>query len=56
MSDSPKLRIALWFALLAAIVLAFGVVGHARPQADSSAGDKTFTVECYYRAKWGYAN
>ena len=57
MSDSPKLRVVLCFALLlAAIVLAFGVVGHARPQADSSAADKTFTVECYYRAKWGYAN
>jgi hypothetical protein len=57
MSDSPKLRVVLWFALLlAAIVLAFGVVGHAGPQADSSAADKTFTVECYYRAKWGYAN
>ena len=57
MLDSPKLRVVLWFALLlAAMDLAFGVVGHARPQADSGAGDKTFTVECYYRAKWGYAN
>jgi hypothetical protein len=57
MSDSPKLRLALWFALLiAAMVLAFGVMGHARPQAETSVADKTFTVECYYRAKWGYAN
>jgi len=55
MSESPKLRIALWFALLlAAMVLAFGVIGHARAQAASE--EKPFTVECYYRAKWGYAN
>jgi hypothetical protein len=57
MSDSPKLRLALWFALLiAAMVLAFEVIGHARPQAEINVTDKTFTVECYYRAKWGYAN
>jgi hypothetical protein len=57
MSDSTKLRVSLWLALLlAAFVLAFAVAGHARPQADSSAGEQTFTVECYYRAKWGYAN
>jgi hypothetical protein len=57
MSDAPKLRVAFWLTLLlAAFVLAFGLAGHARPQADASAGEKTFTVECYYRAKWGYAN
>jgi hypothetical protein len=57
MSDWPKVRVALWLALLlAAMVLAFGVVSHARPQSESSAADKTFTVEYYYRAKWGYAN
>jgi hypothetical protein len=57
MPDSPKLRIALWFALLlAATVLAFGVIGHARAQGTATTEDKPFTVECYYRAKWGYAN
>jgi hypothetical protein len=56
MSDSPKLRLALWFALLlAAIVLAFGVVGHARPRPAQNA-DKPFVIEYYYKAKWGHAD
>ncbi len=56
MSDSPKLRAALWFTLLiAALVLAFGVVGHASAQKASNA-DKPFVVEYYYKVKWGYAD
>ncbi len=56
MSDSPKLRVALWFALLvAALVLAFGVVGHARPQ-NAQNTDKPFVVEYYYKVKWGHAD
>lgn len=56
MSDSPKLRVALWFALLvAALVLAFGVVGHARPQNAQNA-DKPFVIEYYYKVKWGHAD
>ena len=56
MSDSPKLRLVLWFALLlAAIVLAFGVVGHARPRPAQNA-NKPFVIEYYYKAKWGHAD
>jgi hypothetical protein len=56
MSDSPKLRIALWFALLiAALVLAFGVVGHACAQNVSNT-DKPFVIEYYYKVKWGHAD
>jgi hypothetical protein len=56
MSDSPKLRLALWFALLiAAMVLAFGVIGHARPQ-NAANTDKPFVIEYYYKAKWGHAD
>ena len=56
MSDSPKLRVALWCALLvAALLLAFGVVGHARPQ-DAPNTDKPFVVEYYYKVKWGHAD
>ena len=56
MSDSPKLRLALWFALLlVAMVLAFSVAGHARPRPAQNT-DKPFVVEYYYKAKWGYAD
>ena len=56
MSDSPKLRLALWFALLlVAIVLAFSVAGHARPRPAQNT-DKPFVVEYYYKTKWGYAD
>jgi len=56
MSDSPKLRVALWFALLfAALPLAFGVVAHARPQ-NAPNTDKPFVVEYYYKVKWGRAD
>ena len=56
MSDSPKLRVALWLALLvAALVLAFGAVGHARPQNVQNT-DKPFVIEYYYKVKWGHAD
>ena len=51
------LRAALLFVLLiAAIVLAFNVVGHARAQAAAGGPDKPFVVEYYYKAKWGHAD
>lgn len=50
------LRTALLFVLLiAAMILAFGVIGHVKAQSTSVA-DKPFVVEYYYKAKWGHAD
>lgn len=56
MQQPSWFRTALLFALLvAAVILAFGVVGHLRAQS-TSAADKPFVVEYYYKAKWGRAD
>ncbi len=49
-----SMRRWLAVALLAASVAAIGFAGHARAQ--GSAADKPFTVEYYYKTKWGYAD
>jgi hypothetical protein len=55
MQQASLVRTALLFVLLmAAVVCAFGVVGHLRAQGTSQA-DKPFVVEYYYKAKWGHA-
>lgn len=56
MQQPSWFRTALLFALLiAAVILAFGVIGHVRAQSTST-GDKPFVVEYYYKAKWGHAD
>ena len=56
MQQASWLRTALLFVLLiAAVILAFGAVGHLRAQGTSQA-DKPFVVEYYYKAKWGHAD
>ena len=56
MQQSSWIRTALLFALLiAAAVLAFGVIGHARAQIGSGS-EKPFVVEYYYKTKWGHAD
>jgi hypothetical protein len=56
MQQSSWVRTALLFVLLiAAAILAFGVMGHARAQS-GSAPEKPFVVEYYYKTKWGHAD
>ncbi len=56
MQQPSWLRVTLLFALLiAAAILAFGVIGHARAQS-SSPTDKPYVIEYYYKAKWGHAD
>jgi len=56
MQQASWVRTALLLGLLiAAAVLAFGVIGHARAQS-SSATEKPFVVEYYYKTKWGHAD
>ncbi len=52
----PTRTILLFLLLIAAIALAFGVVNHAHAQNLSSAADKPFVIEYYYKAKWGHAD
>ena len=40
--------------LIAAVILVFRVMGHARAQSGPLA-DKPYVVEYYYKAKWGHA-
>jgi hypothetical protein len=56
MQQPSWFRAALLLGLLiAAVILAFGVIGHARAQSGSST-DKPFVVEYYYKTKWGHAD
>jgi hypothetical protein len=41
--------------LLAALILAFGIIGHARAQGTAQT-DKPYVVEYYYKTKWGHAD
>ncbi len=50
------LRTALLFGLLiAAAMLVFGMISHARAQSGPLV-DKPFVVEYYYKTKWGHAD
>jgi hypothetical protein len=56
MQQTSWLRAALLFALLvAAAILAFGVIGHLHAQS-TAAADKPYVIEYYYKAKWGHAD
>jgi hypothetical protein len=56
MQQPSWFRAALLFGLLiAAVVLEFGVIGHARAQGAPQT-DKPFVVEYYYKTKWGHAD
>ena len=56
MQQPSWFRAALLFALfVAAVILAFGLVGRLRAQSPSGA-DKPFVIEYYYKTKWGHAD
>jgi hypothetical protein len=56
MQQPSWFRAALLFALfVAAVILAFGLVGRLRAQSTSGA-DKPFVIEYYYKTKWGHAD
>ena len=56
MQQPSWLRAALLIGLLiAAAILAFGVIGRAKAQSVPQA-DKPFVVEYYYKTKWGHAD
>jgi len=56
MQQPSWLRAALLLGLLiAAAILAFGVIGHARAQSAATT-DRPFVVEYYYKTKWGHAD
>ncbi|MGB7437764.1 MAG: hypothetical protein WBR26_15195 [Candidatus Acidiferrum sp.] len=56
MSQLSWVRAALLLGLLIAVaILAFGVLGHARAQSGPLA-DKPYTIEYYYKTKWGRAD
>jgi len=49
-------RLALPLVLVgAAVIFAFGMVGHLRAQS-TSAADKPYVIEYYYKVKWGHAD
>jgi hypothetical protein len=55
MKQPSCFRAALLLGLLiVAIILAFGVIGHARAQGAAQT-EKPFVVEYYYKTKWGHA-
>ena len=57
MQQPSWFRAALLLGLLvAAMILAFALVGHLLAQSTSGAADKPFVVEYYYKAKWGHAD
>jgi hypothetical protein len=56
MQQPSWLRAALLVGLLiVAIIMAFGVISHAKAQS-GPATDKPFVVEYYYKTKWGHAD
>src|SRR5215472_13274854 len=56
MQQPSWFRAALLFALfVAAVILAFGLVGRLRAQSTSGV-DKPFVIEYYYKTKWGHAD
>jgi hypothetical protein len=56
MQQPSWVRAALLLGLLiAAAILAFGVIGRAKAQ-NAPQTDKPFVVEYYYKTKWGHAD
>jgi hypothetical protein len=56
MQQPSWLRAALPLGLLiAAAILAFGMIGHALAQ-NAPGADKPFVIEYYYKTKWGHAD
>lgn len=56
MQQPSWLRAALLVGLLiVAMMMAFGVISHAKAQS-APATDKPFVVEYYYKTKWGHAD
>lgn len=56
MQQPSWFRAALLLGLLIAVlILAFGIIGHARAQGAAQT-DKPFVVEYYYKTKWGHAD
>ena len=56
MQQPSWFRAALLFGLLIAVlILAFGILGHARAQGAAQT-DKPYVVEYYYKTKWGHAD
>jgi hypothetical protein len=56
MQQPSWVRAALLFGLLiAALVMALGMISHAKAQG-ATASDKPFVVEYYYKTKWGHAD
>ena len=51
----PVRTILLFGLLIAVTILVFGVLNHLHAQA-SSAADKPYAIEYYYKAKWGHAD
>jgi hypothetical protein len=57
MNQPIPVRTVLLFALLlAAAVMVFGVVTHAKPQSAASGQDQPFVIEYYYKTKWGHSD
>lgn len=56
MQQPSWVRAALLVGLLiVAMIMAFGVISHAKAQS-GPATDKPFVVEYYYKTKWGHAD
>ena len=56
MQQPSWVRAALLLGLLiAAMIMAFGVISHAKAQS-APAAEKPFVVEYYYKTKWGHAD
>jgi hypothetical protein len=56
MQQPSWVRAALLFGLLiAALMMALGLITHAKAQS-ATAADKPFVVEYYYKTKWGHAD
>lgn len=51
----PVRTILLFGLLIAVTILVLGVLNHLHAQA-SSAADKPYVIEYYYKAKWGHAD
>jgi hypothetical protein len=56
MQQPSWFRAVLLFGLLIAVlILAFGILGHARAKGAAQT-DKPYVVEYYYKTKWGHAD
>lgn len=56
MEHTIRVRTVLLLGLLiAAVLLASGVIGRMRAQTTSGGTEQPFVIEYYYKTKWGYA-